>query len=191
MPWSYSLGMPPIAGARLPLLFIEGSEAEEISRNVSSVAVHVTRGRARAKVQIAGPLPDADSLRVDAPATTLALMLTPDEECFAGRLTAMEARMPPGARPSTVLLAVGHAPHGRPGPAVPLRFGVEIESGTVRRNRRGSRARCISATPGLRWGSWVDLTTHDPPFDGSLHVVELWYRFDAVRGFSVEFVAEG
>ena len=108
MPWSYSLGMPPIAGARLPLLFIEGSEAEEVSRNVSSVAVHVTRGRARAKVQIAGPLPDADSLRVDAPATTLALMLTPDEECFAGRLTAMEARMPPGARPSSSRWATPH-----------------------------------------------------------------------------------
>ena len=183
--------MPPIPGARLPLLFIEGSEAKEISRNVSSVAVHVTRRRARAKVQIAGPLPDADSLRVDAPATTMALMLTPDEECFSGRLTAVEARMPSGAPPSTVLLSVGTAPHARPGPAVPLRFGVEIESGTVRRNRRGWRARCTSATPGLRWGSWVDLTTHDPLFDGSLHVVELRYRFDAVRGFNVEFVAEG
>jgi hypothetical protein len=182
--------MPPPFGASLPQVFIDGAEAPEVSRNVSSVVVHVTGGRASAKLEISGPLPDADAIRVDVPATALALMLTPDEECFNGHLTAVEARMPPAASPSTLLAAVGTAPRASSGPATPLRFGVEVESGTVYRNRRGSTARCVSSTPGLLVDGWVDLTTHDPAFDGSFQMVEAWYRFDAGRGFSVEFVAK-
>ncbi len=182
--------MPPDLGAVVPQLFVDGAEVPEISRSVSSFVVHVTARRASATLEIAGPLPDADTFRVDVPATMLALMLTPQEECFNGHLTAVEARMQAGLAPSTVLTALGTAPDDSSGAATPLRFGVEIESGSVRRTRRGSTARCMSATPGLRRGSWVDLTTHDPPFDGFFQVVELWHRFDAVGGYRVEFVAK-
>ena len=73
-------------------------------------------------------------------------------------------------------------------PRVPLRFGAEVESGSVRRGEQNSTTHFVSTTPTLRWRSPISVATPDPTFDGHFRVSELWYRFDATSGLEVEVI---
>lgn len=182
--------MPPPTGV-VPLILLDGLLAPEINRNLSSFTVHVLDGEATAEVGVSGPFPGVRAI-LSVPTTSLAVQLAADEACFTGPITGVETRIPPtGAPPVVALFAEGKAPTDEHGPAMHMRFGSDIEWGSVRRDRDSSTARCVSIAPHLRWGSRIDLRTGDANFDGSFRVVELWYRFDTSRGFSVEFVALG
>jgi hypothetical protein len=183
--------MAPVRGAT-PRLFVNGAPSGELTRNLESLRVHVVDGQASAEVVLAGPVHDALPTGTAAMGhTKLAIWLSDDEECFSGLIGEIEVRMLPDAGHRTVLFAAGTSPNGSELPRVPLRFGLEVESGSVRRRGQSSTAHVVSSALSLRWNSRVSLTTSDPTFDGHYLVVELWYRFDPAGSVKVEFIGTG
>src|SRR5690606_34645551 len=133
--------------------------------------------------EVAVNLADIESNRLE-------IALLADEVFFSGHLTALETRISPNSAPRTILLATGTAPDGASLPAIPLRFGAEMESGSVHRTAQAWTAHGVCGALELRLNSQIDVTTHDPAFDGQFRVIELWHRFDASSGGTVEFIAE-
>lgn len=171
-----------------PKLLVNGAPAGELTRDLESLCVHVARGHADAEVVVVGPVPDALSGGAAGEHTTLAIRLTAHEECFTGHVGEIETRMLPDFSHRTVLFAAGTSLDGSELPTVPLRFGAEVESGSVRRGAQNSTTHFVSTTPTLRWNSRVSVATPDPTFDGQFRVSELWYRFDVTRGLEVEVI---
>lgn len=182
--------MPPEAYAA-PQVVISRVGRRQLIPNLTSLVVHVSAARATAEAQILGRLDDMPSNRAAIEAERLAVVLPPQEEIFSGWLTGVETRVLPAIGHATALFSAGTGPLGSSRPSVPLRFGAEVESGSVRRRAQGLTAQCTTSARGLLLGSRIDLTTFDPEFDGTFEVVEIWYRFDATDGLRVEFKANG
>jgi hypothetical protein len=182
--------MPPEAYA-IPKVFISGVRHSEPIPDLTSLSVHISAAQATAEVRIVGGMDDVPSNRAEIEAKRLTIWLSPKEEIFSGWLTGVETRMLPSTGHTTALFAAGTAPGDSPGEKVHLRFGAEIESGSVRRRAQSLTAHCVTGARGLRWGSRIDLTTLDACFDGTFNVGEIWYRFDAASGLKVEFTASG
>lgn len=186
----YSSSMAPVPTAT-PLLFVNGAPSGDLTRNLESLCVHVVDGQASAEVVLVGPAGDALAKAAAMETTNLAIWLCGEEECFSGPLGEIESRILPDGSHRTVLFASGAAPDGSELPRVPLRFGAEVESGSVRRRAQTSTAHVVSNALTLRWNSRISLATPDPTFDGPFQVVELWYRFDVVSGAKLEFIGTG
>lgn len=191
-PWPYSSPMPPIVRVTpAPRLILNGRPSPELGRDLVSLCVHAVEGKAAAEVVLAG------HSQADLPSGTgifeaeLKIQLAADDECFSGQITAVEGRMPPGTSPQTVLFAAGASPDGSVRSIIPLHFGAELDSASVRREAGGSTARCVSSALGLRCNSRVELSTQNPTLDGRFQIVEIWYRVDSSTGVKVEFIAAG
>ncbi|MGZ8705740.1 MAG: hypothetical protein ACXWYB_13895, partial [Aeromicrobium sp.] len=129
----------------VPQLFVNRAPAPGLTSSLVSMVVHVVEGRATAEVRIVSPL-KPPMPRIGVTATTLAIDLPSGGRVFSGKLTQIETRMEEDAAPSKVLYARGTAPDGASDSAVPLRIGVELVSGSVRRSADGATARCVAAT---------------------------------------------
>jgi hypothetical protein len=179
--------MSPSATAT-PQILVNGALAAELMRNLESLCVHVVDGQSSAEVVLVGVLPEVLWTAGAPEGANLTIRFSPDVECFSGLLREVEARTLPDLGHKTALFASGTSPEGSELPVMPLRFGAEADWGSLRRGAQSSTAHVVSTESSLRWHSRISLTTPDPAFGGQFEIVELWYRFDAVRGLKVELI---
>ena len=173
-----------------PRFFVDGTLAKELARDLESLCVHVVDGKASAEVVLVGALPEYLSTDGVLERASLTIWLSPDAECFAGLLGQVEARILDDVDQRTVLFASGTSPEGSGMPTVPLQFGADVVSGSVRRGAESRTAHVVSTVPSLRWNSRISLTTPEPSFDGHFQIVELWYRLTLANGLRVELIGE-
>ena len=177
-------------GPVVPQVLIDDGEASELTSALVSMVVHAADSEATAEVCIVGSV-SSSSRRMSLGTTKLGIEVPGQGRLFSGLVEGLESRVDIGAATSSVVLAAGAAPDGSADPAVSLRTGRELLSGSVRRTADATTAHCLATTVNLRRGSPVTLLAADPDFSGDYRVTEVWYRFDAVDGLRVEFVARG
>lgn len=182
--------MPPIAPA-IPRVLLNGAASAHLSRDLTSLRVHVVRGFASAQIIVASPLGMIEDLNADDVETnSLEIHLQDDEEFFSGTLTAIETRLLSDAGQRTILLAEGMVPDATAEASIPLRFGADLSWVSVRREPGRWAVEGMCSVLELRPKSRVDVLTDDSAFDGQFRVTELRYRFDTASGATVEFIAE-
>jgi hypothetical protein len=174
----------------LPQLVVGGEPLPHLARDLVSMVVHDVAGRATAEVELSGS-PEDPPRGGDDLGATLAVRLWAAGDVFAGSIVEIELRHDAAGAPSTILRAAGQPPDDVRASPLSLRFGHEIQTGSVRRRADGSTAHCVVGAERLSLATPVTLVTQTPDFDGPFEIVELWHRFDLTDGLRVEFVAVG